>query len=125
VLGNIIGYKISAWLSLSVKFHFIWDFLRYFLTLIIMTFIFALLYKFTPCKRLTFWDVLPGSVFATIGWVLSSMGFTFYVDNFANYSRLYGSIGAVIALMVWLFLTSVIILIGGEINALLSEEWKP
>ncbi|KYH28258.1 MULTISPECIES: YihY/virulence factor BrkB family protein [Clostridium] len=124
VLGNIIGYKLSAWFSLSIRFHFIWNFLRYFLTLIIMTFIFALLYKFTPCKRLTFWDVLPGSVFATIGWILSSMGFTFYVDNFANYSRLYGSIGAVIVLMVWLFLTSVIILIGGEINALLNKEWK-
>ncbi|QGU95863.1 YihY family inner membrane protein [Clostridium bovifaecis] len=119
VLGNIIGYKLGSWLSLPPNFHFVWDFLRYLLTLILMTFIFALLYKLTPCRRLELWEVLPGAVFTTIGWVLASMGFTFYVDNFANYSRLYGSIGAVIVLMIWLFLTSVIILIGGEINSLL------
>lgn len=121
VLGNIIGYKITLWLSLSQSFQPVWDFLRYLLTLILMTFIFALLYKVTPCIRLNLWEVLPGAVFTTIGFILASMGFSFYVDNFANYSRLYGSIGAVIILMLWLFLISVIMLIGGEINSLLRE----
>lgn len=123
VMGNVIGYKISAFLSLPPDFHFVWDFFRYLLALIFMVFVFALLYKVTPCIKLSFWDVLPGAVFATIGWVMVSLGFSFYVDNFANYSRLYGSIGAVIALMIWLFLSSVIILIGGEINSLLKRKY--
>lgn len=122
VLGNLIGYKLSGMLSLPPNFHIIWDFFRYLLTLILMTVIFALLYKLTPCKRLKFWEVLPGAVFTTIGWIIASLGFTFYVDHFSNYSRLYGSIGAVIVLMVWLFLTSIIILVGGEINSLFTEK---
>ncbi len=59
-------------------------------------FILAALYYYTPSKRLRWRDVLPGSIFATIAWIIASMGFSFYVDNFNNYSRLYGSIGAVI-----------------------------
>jgi membrane protein len=122
VLGNVLKYKFSVWFGVSDSFYFLWDFLRYLLTLIIMVFIFALLYKITPCKRLTLWDAIPGAIFTTIGWIIVSIGFAFYVDNFANYSRLYGSIGAVIALLVWLFLTSVIILIGGEINSLSGRK---
>ena len=49
------------------------------------------------------------------------MGFQYYVNNFANYSRFYGTLGAVVALMLWLSLTSIIMLIGVEINALLME----
>ena len=122
VLGNLLKYKFAAWFTPSSSFYFIWDFLRYLVTLLIMVFIFALLFKITPCKRLTLWDALPGAIFTTIGWIIVSMGFSFYVDNFANYSRLYGSIGAVIALLVWLFITSVIILVGGEINSLFGRK---
>jgi membrane protein len=85
-----------------------------------MILIFAIIYRLTPTRNLTFKEVLPGASFATVCWVLSSMGFAFYVDNFNNYSRTYGSIGAVIVLMIWLFLSSVILLVGGEINALLE-----
>ncbi|AYF53424.1 YihY/virulence factor BrkB family protein [Clostridium botulinum C] len=122
VLGNLIGYKIMTFFSLPDNLFFIWNVFRYFLMLIFMILIFAVIYKLTPCRKLTFGEVLPGSIFATIGWIIVSIGFSFYVDNFANYSRLYGSIGAVIILMIWLFLTSIIILIGGEINALLLKR---
>ncbi|WP_085829512.1 YihY/virulence factor BrkB family protein [Clostridium massiliodielmoense] len=122
VLGNIIGLKIITMLSLPISLYFIWNVLRYFVMLIFMIIIFAIVYKITPCRKLTFKDVLPGAIFATIGWIIVSLGFSFYVDNFANYSRLYGSIGAVIVLLVWLFLSSIIILIGGEINAILLNE---
>lgn len=118
VLGNVLKSKFAIWFGVSSSLYFLWNFLRYLLTLVIMVFIFALLYKITPCKRLTLWEAVPGSIFTTIGWIIVSIGFSFYVDNFANYSKLYGSIGAVIVLMVWLFLTSIIILLGGEINSL-------
>ncbi len=85
-------------------------------------FILAALYYYTPSKRLRWRDVLPGAIFATIAWIIASMGFSFYVDNFNNYSRLYGSIGAVIVFLVWLYLTSIIVITGGEINALLVSS---
>lgn len=122
VLGNLIEYNITRRFVLSFNFHFFWLFLRYFLTFVSMILIFAIIYRLTPTRNLTFKEVLPGASFATVCWVFSSMGFAFYVDNFNNYSRTYGSIGAVIVLMIWLFLSSVILLVGGEINALLKKE---
>ncbi|MCY6484498.1 YihY/virulence factor BrkB family protein [Clostridium aestuarii] len=122
VLGNLIGITISTTFNLPSTFDFVWDLLRYFITLMSMIFIFAIIYKLTPARKLKFVEVLPGSIFATIGWLIASMCFAFYVDNFNNYSKLYGGIGAVIVLLIWLFLTSVIILIGGEINSLLIES---
>ncbi len=124
VFGNIIGHTIARNLMNPRPFWYLWNILRYVIIVVTMIFLFAALYHYTPSKRLTWNDVLPGAVFTTVGWVVASLGFSFYVNNFANYSRLYGSIGGVIVLMVWIFLTSLIILIGGEINAILSYNKK-
>lgn len=62
------------------------------------------------------WVVL-GATVATILWLLASWGFSFYVSNFANYGEMYGSIAAVVILMFWLFITSLTLLIGGELNS--------
>ncbi|MCY6355129.1 YihY/virulence factor BrkB family protein [Clostridium sp. ZS2-4] len=118
VLGNAIGMTLSTRLNLPGNFDILWKVLRYVITLVSMVFTFALIYMFTPTRNLVLKNVLPGAVFATIGWVVVSIGFAFYVDNFNNYSRIYGSIGAVIILMIWLFLSSIILLTGGEINGL-------
>ena len=88
-----------------------------------MVTVFAIIYYYVPVvknKKLS--KVLPGAIFTTIAWIGISIAFTFYVNNLSNYSALYGSIGAVIVLMIWLFLTSMIILLGGEINAILSGK---
>ncbi len=69
-----------------------------------MVTVFAVIYYYVPVvrdKKLRW--VLPGAVFTTIGWILISMGFTYYVNNLSNFSTLYGSIGTVIVLMIWLF----------------------
>lgn len=67
---------------------------------------------------------MPGAVVATLGWLITSLGFSYYVNNFANYSRFYGSLGAIIILLTWLYLSSMIVLIGGEVNAILSKRNK-
>ncbi|WP_461207125.1 YihY/virulence factor BrkB family protein [Clostridium sp. DL1XJH146] len=121
VLGNLIGIKVTLWLNLPWQLNLLWDLLRYLVSLFAMIFIFALIYKVTPTIRLTFIQVLPGAIFTTVGWILSSILFSYYVNNFNNYSRLYGGIGAVIALLLWLYISSLIILIGGEINASLNK----
>ncbi|SIG93882.1 putative ribonuclease BN [Mycobacteroides abscessus subsp. abscessus] len=67
-------------------------------------------------------SALPGAIFATAGWILASLAFSYYVGNFANYTAAYGSIGAIIVLMVWFYLTGVIIILGGEVNAYVSKR---
>lgn len=76
-----------------------------------------MLYKYTPSRKLRTKEVLPGSIFTTISFGITSFIFSFYVNNFGNYSKLYGGIGAIIILMTWIYLFSVILLLGGELNA--------
>jgi membrane protein len=61
--------------------------------------------------------ITPGSAVAVIGWLLTSLGFAFYVNHVGSYNATYGSIGAVIMLLTWMYLSGLFILIGGEINA--------
>ena len=63
--------------------------------------------------------VLPGVVLAMVVWLVVSIGFSVYVENFANYSVIYGTLGAVIVLLVWLYLTSFVLILGAEFNAAL------
>ena len=122
VFGQMIGRAIASRLNLSSNFILNWDIIRYLVSLSGMAFVFAALYYFTPCRRLTWKEVMPGAIFSTLGWLISSLGFAYYVNNFSNYASIYGGIGAVIVLMLWIYITSVIILLGGEVNALLAFE---
>lgn len=124
VFGETNGRMISMQLNLGIKFSIIWNGFRYIVMLVVMSYIFALVYRFTPSRRLTLTEVYPGAIFTTIGWVIASQIFSFYIENFGNYSRVYGSIGAVIIMLTWLFIISIILLIGGEINAAIVHQKK-
>jgi membrane protein len=92
------------------------------LALFVLTLL-ALFYRFGPCRRSAKWHwVSVGSIFATAMWLLVSVGFSIYVDNFAAYDRIYGSIGAVIVLLFWFYLSFYVILIGAQINAELELQ---
>ena len=116
VFGNVIGDYIKSTDSLYKIIIILWNIFRYVFIFIVMIFIFIAIYKLAPAKKLTWKEVIPGSIFSTLGWVLVSFGFSFYIDNFNNYSRFYGSLGAVFILMTWLFLISIIFILGVEIN---------
>lgn len=122
VFGQTLGRILAIRLGFSYEFQVAWNVVRYVIILMSTIFIFAALYHYTPCRRLTWLEVIPGAVFSTIGLIAVSMGFAFYVNNFGNYSRIYGSIGAVIVLLTWLFLLSIIIVMGGEVNATLAFD---
>ncbi len=77
----------------------------------------ALLYHFGPNRPRRFGSVWPGAFLATVLWLLATISFGWYVRNIANYNVLYGSIGAVIALIVWMYVLAVIALLGCEFNA--------
>ena len=84
----------------------------------------TLLYRFAPCRVQTQWRwILPGSVLATVLWVATSLGFSWYVAHFASYGATYGPLGAVAAIMMWLFVSAYVVLFGAELNASL-EIWS-
>lgn len=122
VLGGILSQKLFTFLGISLDFQVLWENLRYILSLISLILIFAFIYKYSPNCKISLKSVLPGSVFATFGWILISTIFSYYINSFDTFSKTYGSIGGIIALLIWLYISSIIILIGGEINALLSKE---
>lgn len=117
VFGQMIGRYAFGVLDIPNSFESSWGLLKYILTLGIMCTIFALLYYTAPNRRIRFYDVLPGALFTTVGWVVISLSFSYYVNHFSNYTTTYGSLGGIIILLIWLYLSSVLILLGGEINA--------
>ncbi len=85
----------------------------------------AVLYRVAPDRDDPKWRwVSWGSVVATVLWVLGSMGFSFYASHFGNYSKTYGSLGAVIVLLFWLYLSSFVVLVGAELNAEMELQTK-
>lgn len=84
----------------------------------------AFFYKFGPNVEQRFRFITPGSVFGSIMLILASLVFSFYINNFGNYDATYGSIGAVIVLMFWLYIAGFVMLVGSEINVLL-EHYSP
>ncbi|SDX32660.1 membrane protein [Marininema mesophilum] len=75
------------------------------------------IYQIAPATRLPLGEVIVGALVTATGWQLSSLGFYFYVGNYSNYSATYGSLGGVIVLMVWFYLTGMFLILGGVINA--------
>ena len=77
----------------------------------------AVVYYLGPNRKQSFPQVLPGAMLATLLWLLATLGFAWYVKHVANYNVLYGSVGAGLALLVWMYVLSVIVLLGCEFNA--------
>ena len=120
VFGEVIGRRIFSIFGATHVFYHIWEFFRIIIPFLSMVVIFALLYKFSPTPGqgvdIKFKDAIPGALFAAVGWIIASMVFSFYVNNFGNYSKTYGSLGGIIILLLWLYISSITILLGGEIN---------
>ena len=88
-----------------------------FWVMIAFIFVFLMLFnRVVPNLHLKFREVWPGALFSLVAWILISWAFSFYVDNLARYSVLYGSLGAIIVLMLWLYIVSMILLMGPQLN---------
>lgn len=77
----------------------------------------SLLYYYGPSRQRVWKFLTPGSVFATLLAIIASIAFTFFISNFGTYNKIYGSIGALIIIMLWLYFNSIILLLGFELNA--------
>jgi membrane protein len=95
-----------------------WDFAKWPILILVVSVMFSILYYTSPNVRQPgFRWVTPGGVFAVVAWIIASAAFGLYVANFGSYNKTYGSLGAIIIFLVWLWLTNVAILFGAELNA--------
>lgn len=116
IYGELIGYFIFNLIGLNSIFIYIWNILRYMVGVYTLIIILINLYKYTPNKKIKIEDVIPGSIVATLVWLFISFVYSYYTNNYSNYEVIYGSIGGIIVLMTWLYLSSWSILIGLEVN---------
>jgi membrane protein len=124
LFGGQVERVVLHWMKVDPflnPFAWAWQWIsrvaRYVLALATTVTVTATLYYFGPYRRQRWRFVWPGAILATVLWMLATSGFAWYVRNIARYNAMYGSIGAGIALLVWLYLISAIALIGCEFNA--------
>lgn len=122
--GKEIGVYLFTQMGFKVQFLEFWGALKWCISAIMLFLMFTGLYWIAPNTKLRCRSAFAGAAFSTVGWIVSSVALSFYVDNFSNFSITYGSIGAIIVLMLWLYITAFIIVLGGEINAFYSEKHK-
>ena len=130
LMGGDIAEWLAAHLGLGNVFEWGWKILQWPVVLGFVLLAFGLIYYFAPDLRDHDWLwVTPGSVIAVVLWLLASFVFRLYLEYFDSYSATYGSLGAVIILMLWFYFTGIAILIGGEINSeiehALAEAGEP
>lgn len=118
VFGEVIMNFVSLFIVIPSDYEILFFMVRSLVGFVIMALVLASLYYFAPNLKLPFKLVLPGAIFAIISWQVISWGFAYYISNFGNFSATYGSLGGIIILMLWFFLTGLILVIGAEINAI-------
>jgi membrane protein len=112
VAGGLAGLAglDEAWVAL-------WAWLRFPVALVLLAAVLSVVYRFVPDTNRSFWSGTPGALFAVIAWAIASLGFSFYLANFAYRGLTYGSLGTAVGLLVYLYLSALVVLLGAEINA--------
>jgi membrane protein len=114
-LGDVVGVGGSAVTA--------WDLAKWPFLIVIVGLTIALLYYATPNVQQPGWRwISPGAIVAVLLWLIASVAFAFYVANLGSYNKTYGSLGAVIIFLVWLWISNVVILLGAEFDAELARS---
>jgi membrane protein len=121
VFGPRIGETVAGRLGFGSQFTTIWNLVSLPVVIAFVLVGIALVYYFAPATQQHWRWVTPGSAVALVLWLGMSFGLRWYVSSFADYSATYGSIGGVILLMLWLYLTGFVLLVGAEINAEIEQ----
>ncbi|MDB5644043.1 MAG: hypothetical protein JWN07_3360 [Hyphomicrobiales bacterium] len=109
---------VLAWLPLGETLAAALQWLRWPLMLVLLGLALAMLYRFGPTRKKPRWRWLTvGSGFASIAWIVASAAFSYYAANFGSYNKTYGTLGAAIGLMTWIWISVIVVMIGAEINS--------
>lgn len=122
VLGPQAASWVSARLGLDAAFALMWNWARWPLAMLLLMLTVSVVYYVGPNVRQRFRFITPGAILSVVVWIAASVAFGFYVQNFANYSATYGSIGAVVILMLYFYLSAAVLLFGAEINAVIRSH---
>ena len=122
--GQFLNLLVSPF-GLEITSYFILTAFSIVIVGVALVLSFALLYNFAPNHEPWEWHwITPGAITAIILWIVLSLGFRVYLQYFDSYSKTYGSVGAIIVLLLWLYLTAMVILIGGVVNSVLEKKAK-
>lgn len=122
----IIGPEVMNWLArylgLEQLMVMIWAWVRWPVAVFLLIMALALVYYVVPDVKQRFRFITPGSVLAVLVWIGASLGFGFYVKNFGKYDAMYGSIGAIIVLLLYFYISAAVLLMGAELNAVIEHH---
>ena len=122
----VLGPQVMGWLADLVGLRdvvvVLWAWLRWPVVIFLMMLLVAVLYYVTPDVEQKFRFITPGSVLAVLVWVAASLAFGIYVQNFADYNATYGSIGAIIVLLLYFYISAAVLLLGAELNAVIEHH---
>jgi membrane protein len=122
VVTGPLADRVGKLIGVGGTFVTVWDVAKWPVLVVVVSFMFSILYYASPNVRQPgFRWVTPGGVFAVVAWIVVSAAFGIYVANFGSYNKTYGSLGAIIIFLVWLWLSNVAILLGAELNAELER----
>ncbi len=121
IFGGSVGGGLAGVIGLGSVFETVWSIVQWPIVACIVLFTFALIYYFAPAAKQKFTWISPGSILAFVFWLVFSLLFSFYVGNFGSYSATYGSLAGVIILMLYVYYSAFIMLIGAEMNQVI--EW--
>ena len=117
----LAGSEVVGWLAqqigLSSVFVALWKWLRIPVAVLLLQVSLVLVYYFFPNTKFSLRSIVPGAVLAIIVWLVASFGFSFYIKNFASYSATYGSLAATVVLLLYLYISACVLLLGAEVNA--------
>ena len=117
IVGPTFAKQVAEWFGLGTAFVWTWWILQWPVVFVLVATAIGLVYYFAPDADQEWVWLTPGSVLATLLWLVFSLGFKFYVSNFASYNETYGAIGGVIVLLLWFYTSGLAILIGAELNS--------
>jgi membrane protein len=117
IAGPQLAESIASRVGLGAAFEWTWKILQWPIALALVATAFGLIYYFAPDVDQDFVFLTPGSVLATMLWLIGSLAFRFYVVNFGSYNETYGTIGGIMVLLLWLYISALCVIIGAEMNA--------
>lgn len=124
VVGRRALYFLSGFLPLSETFISVWGYLRFIILGLVMAISLGILYQLALGQRRPLREVLPGVGSSLAAWLLLSMAFSYYVENMARYAQLYGSIATIVVVLLWLYMSGQVLILGAELSAALIHRKK-
>lgn len=122
VVGRSVLEFAGRFITVTETFIAVWSYLRFVLLALVMTVTLAVLYMLSQGQRQPLREILPGVGNSLAAWMVLSMAFSYYVEHLGQYSVLYGSIATVIVVLLWLYMSAQILILGAEFSAALTEK---